>query len=668
MEATEQQELRCVSCNVLKPANGKLLHCLHVICLECLKDSIYHPGCIKCMLCNYVTTPTQLAVDLSKQLANCCPIVYTSELPDEAAATNVTQPTRFSAAASSISQGSQVSCSYCSDIDVERRAQYTCSECRDAPLCDVHSKRHTQHTGHSVCELTASSTARKLALARACIVHPRNDVTQYCNTCAHSVCERCMRRGHESHSVERLSLAAKKQRAVLVDMLKTRSSQMPTSDTQVKSGAVKTNRRVPISTRMSSVKEEIDDVGAQAEAASLEIMETFDKIEKMVAQKKKEMLSEVDAKSWSLLQPLQASKDRLCRLQQQEGTAAKLINILSSADSDDMNVMELSPLINLAFKRLEEAEEDKADFVHCDIKIDAQVTFDLMEKAITPLLPVTCERPLDIETAEFVLPECVIAGEQAVIRIKPRKSTLMSVTSKTSLDDVIFRLIQPNGEAREVAVIQSVDKLAVEISFLPLVNGLHLITVEVGDKRKQFRFLVKPAGHRWDAAKCSPHLSISGNEARVMSRDDWQSQNSCQNYEGGCVLAEAGYSSGCHKWGINYRPGTKYSNVEYPEFVAIGVCRKPSDCQYSSGSFSSLSYYWRSHGNVCGNGTSSQPFKDYSQIEFTLDCDNRTLSMHFRGCDQREPPSVIYDLDCSEPLYPAVYLYTPTYRIGLFEL
>ena len=67
---SSSEALRCVSCNVLNPTDGKLLHCLHVICGACLSDSIYHPGCVKCMLCRHVTNFRHSVAPVKKQLAN----------------------------------------------------------------------------------------------------------------------------------------------------------------------------------------------------------------------------------------------------------------------------------------------------------------------------------------------------------------------------------------------------------------------------------------------------------------------------------------------------------------------------------------------------------------------------------------------------------------------
>ena len=662
--ADSGQELRCVSCNVFKPANGKLLHCLHVICLECLKGSICHPGCVKCMLCNYLTAPRQIAVDLAKQLVNCCPSVYAPESTDDEGTAN---PNGLSGATS------RLNCLFC--IDVQRSAKYTCQECRNEPLCDIHGKRHAQFTGHSLDlrDVASVGISAELALSRACQLHPKNDVTRYCNTCNHSVCERCTASGHQNHSVEKLSSAAKTQRALIAKMLLGRSRKAQFAVVGPKSAAASISARTPIATKMYNITQDIDDVTAQAERASQVVTETSDKIGKVVEKKEKEILSEIDEKSWSLLQPMQASQQHLRALMQQESIAARLATLLCSSESDDIKVMELLPLVNRVFQRLEEAEAEKRCSPRCEIKVDGQTTLEHMEEYIKSFLPVICDQPLDVEAMEFVLPEHIIAMEPAVIMLKPSTPKLSSAVTSVSLDDVLCTLT-PNGEECAVKVTRNDRQPAVDISCIPQTSGEHVLTVEVGGKTNTLSFHVKPAGVRWDVNKCSPYVCIVSNGAFL----PYFKKHFDLRIDTGCVLAEIGFTSGRHQWTVILgglpRDGTgcvgdSYNDTTKP-YVAVGVCRKPTDGNYSGGSFPALSYHWRSHGNVIGNGTASIPWRYNSRMTFTLDCDNCTLQMRrayvtelFRRMPEQEERCIIHDLDCSLPLYPAAYLNNPLHQV-----
>lgn len=83
--------LPCILCKH-KPANGKLLHCLHMMCTGCLQDAVSEERMVKCALCSAPTQGSMLSgIVLPQQPTNCVPIPY-MEANDTTAAIGRTEP------------------------------------------------------------------------------------------------------------------------------------------------------------------------------------------------------------------------------------------------------------------------------------------------------------------------------------------------------------------------------------------------------------------------------------------------------------------------------------------------------------------------------------------------------------------------------------------------
>ena len=77
--ADDAQAVSCMRCKKYQPENGKLLHCLHVVCDACLKENVTRTGTILCLMCKATTSPRFPPADLIRELADCAPFVYGKE-------------------------------------------------------------------------------------------------------------------------------------------------------------------------------------------------------------------------------------------------------------------------------------------------------------------------------------------------------------------------------------------------------------------------------------------------------------------------------------------------------------------------------------------------------------------------------------------------------------
>ena len=171
-------------CNVLQPSDGRILNCVHIVCLTCLNDNIADGGCFKCCLCGEETVPFLKGVDLAKQL----PLFSANECNDRMGGP----------------VGGEMSTLQCELCIEATDATHKCLSCSGTGMCKGHATKHptvNRYKGHIVEALTDNNTqvrttAESINALHVCPLHNKHQVSKYCQTCCHTVCERCVTVGH----------------------------------------------------------------------------------------------------------------------------------------------------------------------------------------------------------------------------------------------------------------------------------------------------------------------------------------------------------------------------------------------------------------------------------------------------------------------------------------
>ena len=628
--------LRCVSCNVQNPTDGKLLHCLHVICSACLSDSISHPGCVKCMLCRHITTPKHHGAGIGKQLASISILL-------EGASAESSQ-----GESENRKDGELNCCSYCADVDLEREAVVECVECNGGggallSLCAAHSTRHAQSTGHHVREISTSSHGKPDNAKPVCLLHPKYNVVKYCHTCNYCVCERCVDKGHSGHGVELIPAAARKQRSLLRGIVQARTSE----ELVQASSEDNSPKALPITAQLSVVVAEIEEITGQAEHASERTTETFDKIAEMVEKKKMEMLGEVHKKSWKLLEPLHLRRQQLQVLQQQESIGVCLAKTLSTDDSCDSDVLDVSPLVEECFKKLGDNVQTEAKGTsRAQISFKITDSMERLQEDLGSLLSIQCEELVDLSSCAIVLPEEIFTMAQNVIKIRPSRPYPQAREEQIYFPAVTCNLERKDGTACKVAVEikNSGHQRVIKITAYPEVVGDHILTVHIQGKSRSLEFKAVKAVVGLDPAKCSPEITLShGNRMATLSG----------NHGNSCVLCNVGYTTGVHQWSVRVHVCRVAGDSSY---LAAGVCAAAGSRSYVGVEFPRPCFYWRSDGIAVGGSSrgNSAAWANGDLVTFTLNCDSKTLQLH---CNRTGEQCVIERVEWSKPLYPAIYLY-----------
>ena len=630
----QRQFKRCVGCNVLQPSDGRILNCVHLVCLACLNDNIADGGCFKCCSCGEETAPFMKGVDLAKQL----PMFTPNECDDRMG----------------VLMGGQMSPLQCELCIEATDATHKCISCSGMAVCKGHAEKHPavkRFTGHIVEELPDNitqvrTTTESNNAPHVCPLHNKHQVSKYCQTCCHTVCERCVTVGHRSHIFESIESAADVQRRELQSMGFTESEE----------GAVKDGAFEQPLTRVSA---KLDGVQRQKEIVSSVIADVFDEAVKMLVTRKEELLAEVDALAWRQMEPLELKKSKLALIADQHAFAVELSKRLVSGDSNPCNVLRLSRVLKERLKKMKiEIDEACVLPVTGEIKTDALPLSQLSE-IIQSLVRVSIH-VVDMSKTVIDIPGRIVVNKEVTANVKLLDSLNKPILTSHPGLNVDAALFTPSGDRQSLATSAggSACDTYLEVKFEPASSGQHRLEIHIDGHvaKTQFEVEILPAV-QFDASKCSPLVTISdgGRAAR---------HTGLELYTNGSVLFRNGYTTGRHQWCIHVKNGA--DNI--PSMV-LSVTVPPGDGRYDSRSFffSHRRYYlW------CGNGQSyshprsaaahSSPWKSGDVLTLTLDCDEGKLELHLQRTDEKV---AFHGVKCDEPLYPAVTLCNPGQEVEI---
>ena len=612
----QTQLKRCVGCNVLQPSDGRILNCVHLVCLTCLNDNIAGGGCFKCCLCGEETAPFIKGVDLAKQL----PLLAAKDCDDR-----MGEPGRRDM--------SPLQCELCIEAT---HATHKCLSCSGTGMCKGHATKHptvNRYKGHIVEELTDNNTQvrptdESINALHVCPLHNKHQVSKYCQTCCHTVCECCVTVGHRSHVFESIESAADVQRRELQSIGCTKSEE----------GVVKDGTLEQHLTRVSTT------------------LDVFDEAVKMLVTRKEELLAEVDSLAWHQMEPLELKKSKLALIADQHAFAVELSKCLVCGDSNPCNVLRLSRILKERLKKMK-IEIDEA----CVLPVTGEIkTYALplsqLSEIIQSLVRVSIH-VVDMSKTVIDIPGRIVVNKEVTAKVKLLDSLNKPIPTSHSgliVDAVLFT---PSGDRQSLATSAggSACDPYIEVKFTPASPGQHRLEIHLDGQVAKIQFEVKIlSAVQFDASKCSPLVTISGG-GRVARH------TGLKRYIKGSVLFRNGYTTGRHQWCIHVK------NAGYG--MAVGVTVLPSHGRYDSGKyfFSRRRFYlWWCDGQsqsnpVCAPADSS-PWTDGDMLTLTLDCDEGKLELHLRRTDEKV---AFHGVKCDEPLYPALNLCNPGQEVEI---
>ena len=663
--ASSEENNCCVKCKRFQPADGKVLACLHLICLGCLNESKDRSGCVLCSQCGQKSSPRVRDSDLSDQLASSQRLLYTSE-------ENAGLASNSSPASSTEKQVCEV-CAEVHDEDdgyVVRAATHKCIECVGSLFCDKHGERHPRgkrFTGHSVRKLEEHgliSSARK-PQSMNCVIHQLNDVITFCLTCQHGVCAQCLAGGHSQHTFETLSAVAMEKRASLSKSLKSLANMSQhTTDTPDRlpvSGQITT----PFQTLKDRIAKEVKAIREEAKTTSEEVAGYYDDFIASLKEKRQLQLEAIDSLALKQLEPYENRQRRLQDLEESYGTTTQLCQILTgdSKDVTDTVVIELAEYVEKKIQDLSnDLQRDTQPVVpRAKIMVDYKSLAATKEEMLS-LVRVYESTVVNIEKCSVIMPDRVIAGADNIIKIDLFDHTKCPIPASNTAANVTATVVSPSGKRDVIFVTRDTDisltQIRMSLSVKPEEIGQYSLQVQSSERAKTVNFRSCDPGPvlRCDPQKCSSVITLSN--------DNRTARHTGQSLDYGTVTTAVGYTHGRHEWNVRFtraKPGGQW--------LSAGVTALPTNGDYNGTRyyFDNHRYYcWWSDGSVaCSSGTGDrcEKLRGGDTATFVLDCDQKSLEMRVHRTNKS---SKITGLRCDEPLYPALCLYAPDHQAEFY--
>ena len=658
--ASSEENSCCVKCKRIQPADGKVLACLHLICLGCLNESKDRSGCVLCSQCGRKSSPRVRGSDLSDQLASSQRLLYTSE--ENAGLASNSSPES--------STEKQV-CEVCAEVHDEddgyvvRAATHECVDCEPNRIfCDKHGEKHSRvkrYTGHSVRKIGehgSRSSARK-PQSMNCVIHQLNDVITFCQTCHHSVCVQCLASGHDQHTFKTLSAVAMEKRASLSKSLKSLANNMSqqTSDTP---------DRLPVSQQITTpfqplkerIAKEVEAIREEGTKTSVEVAGYYDDLIASLKEKRQLQLEAIDSLAWKQLEPYQNRQRRLQDLEESYETTTQLCQILTgdSKDVTDTVVIELAEHVEKKIQELSnDLQGDTQPLVpRAKIMVDFESLAATKEKMLS-LVRVYESTVVDIEKCSVIMPDDFIVGADNTIKIDLFDHTKRPIPASNTAANVTATVVSPSGKRDVIVVTRDTDisltQIRMSLRVKPDEVGQHSLQVQSSGRTKTVKFSAcdpRPV-LRCDPQKCSSAITLSNYNRTA--------RHTGQRERCSTVTTAVGYTRGRHEWNVRFTRNNLPRNN-----VSAGVTALPRNGDYNGTHyyFDNHRYYgWWSNGTVrrsTGAGDRCEQLQDGDTATFVLDCDQKSLVIRVHRTNNS---SKITGLQCDEPLYPALCLYAP---------
>ena len=665
--ASSEENSCCVKCKRFQPADGKVLACLHLICLGCLNESKDRSGCVLCSQCGRKSSPRVRGSDLSDQLASSQRLLYTTE--ENAGLASNSSPES--------STEKQV-CEVCEELHDEedgyvvRAATHECVDCEPNRIfCDKHGEKHPRgkrYTGHSVRKLGKNgsrSSARKPQSIN-CVIHQLNDVITFCQTCQHGVCVQCLASGHSQHPMETLSTVAMEKRALLSKSLTSLAINM-SQDTTDTPDRLPVSQQIttPLQTLKERIAKEVEAIREEAKASSEEVAGYYDDLIDSLKEKRQLQLEAVDSLAWKQLEPYENRQRRLQDLEESYGTTTQLCQILTgdSKDVTDTVVIELAEHVEKKIQELSnDLQRDTQPVVpRAKIMVDYESLATTKEKMLS-LVRVYKSTDVDIEKSSVIMPDDVIVGADNTIKIDLFDHTKRPISASNTAANVTATVVSPSGKGDVIVVTRDTDisltQIRMSLSVKPDEIGQHSLQVQNSGRTKTVNFSAcdpRPV-LRCDPQKCSSLITLSN--------DNRTARHTGQSEGYGTVTTAVGYTRGRHEWNVRFTQPNARGN-----YLSAGVTALPRNGDYNStGEYfdNHLCHGWWSNGNVHHSMILSgryEKLQDGDTATFVLDCDQKSLEIRVHRTNKT---SKITGLQCDEPLHPALCLYAPNHQAEFY--
>ena len=483
----------CGSCRS-SSKHGKLLRCLHSLCVQCLEKHTRSKGSVICTECGTVTPPPPLAG-----------VALLQFLPDSDVSSY-----GFGEEVAAASAGRQES--VCAECAEDTTAVAVCLDCGDN-LCTDHarvhptSRRSYRHKIVTHREIAAHTDDSKSASKHKCSFHPSSVQDSYCMTCEQLLCRQCVSSGdHDAHNVQTTTMAS----ASIRQSLKTKLTSTSRGSGSVFEVLIKNLKKTEA--KLSELREE-------REGVNYRINDVFGGLKKDIEKRQQELLHEVEQLQLSYLLPIQDERQSLLA-----GASYSTKVQYLAQNCDDVNFLKMSGWLVEAAKNVVRVSER-------DVRVFSPGTLSFspchgeeLTAAIARTGVVSDNGVLSSEKSSMTTAASVVEGDDLTVIIEPRNGRgnslavteahlssvhieVTSVDNNTSMiEPVMMSDCSPNESTNMIATYKTTGK-----------KGSVQVSAMIGDHHVAGSpatvTIVDPL--QFDPSQCSANLELSNNTRTV---------------------------------------------------------------------------------------------------------------------------------------------------------
>ena len=481
MESSEtgSQGQACVVCKRFQPQDGKLLTCLHAVCVACLQDCVCSDGWIVCAVCPVRTLCSHRGIDLGKQLPDARPLLYPHSDFGKTEDGNHSQPAEGRDAKTTL-------CVVCLDNDEEMEGNYCCGHCDRGPLCQSHAEKHTKkrschdHQIHRVFEQYPDENSQ-------CLYHPRYYVISFCQTCRRCICSKCLGgEEHDDHTLESIPSAAQRHRTLLYQ---TKSSHNGSTSNFIDHA----DEALAVKQKLADNRRSIEQVEAEGVRSSQVVTEVYDAVHLMATEARRKALESLQQTTERQLKKLHDLQQDLETKLEQRQIAVNVASRLMAHDCADILVIQAANVTRELLSTSLPPSSSVADSGYQQY-IAARRGFtneiaDCVSNGVSTHVPYLPSCILEV-------PDEVIAGRQGEATLQLYNFDGMPIPSGRNdmryVSDVTASICKPSGNWSDLTVELETPRgsqLVLKVPILVTSTGVHTLVMRLYGTSKSTKFL-----------------------------------------------------------------------------------------------------------------------------------------------------------------------------------
>ncbi|XP_065177645.1 E3 ubiquitin-protein ligase TRIM45-like [Sycon ciliatum] len=596
----------CAFCNKTL-RRGRLLSCLHNICLSCVRQELSGNNDIACPRCGTLTKAPKSGISQLLALPNC----YNVHGGESNKEREPEQPT----------------CDECADG--EEAATTACLDC-GLVYCELHAHSHKKSRvtkSHTLTDLREGSTGASALQCNACPLHGAIQLDLYCVQCDELFCKKCLKQGahlpHE-HKIISASEAARKLRQEIKSLRKLGAEENGdgASGSPQSNMADKEDEKRQLKSALEAVNHSISALNKRAEFVSQAVNESFSQAMESAKKRQQALIDDIDKDRWSKQKALEDQKQQLERALE----AGEQVDVLLDRCENDLDFLRMAPWLNRLHVEISSCKERNAQPAAsghvtfkksniAELQLLASKAGEIQDVAVNVSnSTVTCQSVLKTpDDLDVTIKAKTVNGEPLSPAIANQMEFCISV--KAEEGETVYCEVEPGGSADEL-----------KASLKNPTPGTYHVSVTMGHRHLQGSPMKVEVTDQVHAPGFNPnqrgnYLQLSNNNQTVQMTTSGQYQSVCSMKSGS-------------KGQLFFKVRIDQIHASYNQILLSVSCKDPPNVNAHD---ATNAYGWRLYSANSGYGGGLSPtIQQGDVVTVMLDCDHSTVTFTLERTGQSQ--------------------------------